>query len=732
MREVYTFPDRASAAGTRPGAATGPPDGRFPMFKFLFRRSPQPNVPQLLQQALDLHRQGRLADAQASLRAILEAQPDHFEALHLLGVVVAQHGRQDEAEAAFARARRCDPRSVAAAYNHGITLQSLGRNAEALASFDAAIALKPEFAEALSGHGNALLTLGRPEEAAASYAKALAIRPDDVEVLANLGQALLALGRVSESLSAYDRALAIRRDIPVLLNSRANALLRQGRHGEALADYDEAAALDAGCLDASLNRANALHMLGRSDEAIAAYDGILVSAPDHAGASYNRGVVLHAVGRRDEAIIAFERTLTVEPGHANALHNLGIVLGEQNRFDEAAACCERLLAIDPDYPHAAGNLAHMKAHLCDWADRDRLVLCVEEGVRLAKHRCLPFIFMTLSEDSAAQLACAASHTAERHPPDPNPLWTGERYRHDRIRVAYLSADFRDHAVAFLIAGLFEEHDRCRIELTGISFGGGAKTPMRARIEAACERFIDVRGKSDAAIAAIIRALEVDVAVDLMGYTGNARPGILARRPAPVQVNYLGYPGTMGADYIDYILADRFVIPEDKRAHYAEKVVLLPDTFQVNDAKRGIGVQAASREAAGLPPQGFVFCCFNNSYKLTPAMFDIWMRLLRQVPGSVLWLVAGSPAVEANLRREAASRHIDPARLVFAPRVPYAEYLARYPLADLFLDTLPFNAGTTASDALWAGLRAPSPSTRRWHCASQPTTQCSLWRGRGST
>ena len=309
----------------------------------------------------------------------------------------------------------------------------------------------------------------------------------------------------------------------------------------------------------------------------------------------------------------------------------------------------------------------------------------------------------MSGSAAAQLACARTFVADRFPAAATPLWRGERYRHDRIRVAYLSADFHEHATAHLIAGLFEMHDAARFELTAVSFGPETGDPMRERLRRAFPHFVDVRDRSDRDVAAMLRESEIDIAVDLKGFTANSRTGILALRPAPVQVNYLGYPGTMGAPYIDYIIADRHVIPPDHDIHYTEKVVRLPDAYQVNDATRRIAEPAPTRAEAGLPEAGFVFCCFNSNYKITPEIFAVWMRLLERVPGSVLWLLEGNPLASENLRAEAKRRGVAPDRLIFAPTLPADLHLARHRLADLFLDTRPVNAHTTASDALWAGL-----------------------------
>jgi len=309
----------------------------------------------------------------------------------------------------------------------------------------------------------------------------------------------------------------------------------------------------------------------------------------------------------------------------------------------------------------------------------------------------------LPSTPADQLQAAKLCVQDRYLSAREPLWRGEKYAHDRIRLAYLSADFHDHATAWLMAGLFELHDRSRFETTALSYGPTVESEMRQRLQRSFDRFIDLREQTDHEVATLARRLEIDIAIDLKGFTQTARTNILALRPAPIQVSYMGYPGTMGAGYIDYILADRLVIPKDHRQWYSEKVVYLPDSYQANDSKRRIADRAPTRDEACLPQKGFVFCSFNAVYKITPEVFTIWMRLLGAIDGSVLWLIEESAAATDNLRREAAERGISGERLVFAPRIDNDAHLARHRLADLFLDTLPYNAHTTASDALWAGL-----------------------------
>jgi predicted O-linked N-acetylglucosamine transferase (SPINDLY family) len=342
-------------------------------------------------------------------------------------------------------------------------------------------------------------------------------------------------------------------------------------------------------------------------------------------------------------------------------------------------------------------------HLCDWRNYDAECSHLISSIRNGNANTTPFVLLGIPSSSDDHLQCAKLWVANNCPPSDKPLWRGERYNHDRIRVAYVSADFREHAVSSLTVGMFEAHDKSRFDVTALSIGPDDNSDMRRRLKASFEHFIDAKTYPDDELAKLIKELEIDILVDLMGFTEGSRTNVLARRPAPIQINYLGFIGTMGAQFIDYIIADRIAIPTDQYEFYSEKVACLPNSFQANDRARRIADKIFTRAEAGLPEEGFVFCCFNNSYKITPDVFDVWMRILKQINGSVLWLVGGSPIMERNLRSEAAARGVDAGRLVFAQRLPLPEYLARLRLADLFLDTLPYNAGTTASDALWAGL-----------------------------
>jgi predicted O-linked N-acetylglucosamine transferase (SPINDLY family) len=416
----------------------------------------------------------------------------------------------------------------------------------------------------------------------------------------------------------------------------------------------------------------------------------------------NRGNALAALGRQTEALASYDKALALAPNHPGLLNHRAITLYELKRYEEAARDFAAALKADPRHPYALGNLVYAKRHCCDWQETEEARAEIAKRVQAGEETITPIQFTALAISPEEQYLCSRRWTARKYPAVA-PLWKGERYAHEKIRVAYLSADFHSHATAALMAGVFEHHDRDRFETYAISYGMDDKSEMRARLKAAFDRFIDVRDYSDPAAAKLLRQSEIDIAVDLKGYTQEARLGILAHRPAPVHATYLGFPGTLGADYIDYAIVDRIVAPPEHARWYSEKLVYLPDTYQCNDAKRAISDRAISRADAGLPQTGFVFCSFNNSFKIAPEIFDIWMRLLCAVEGSVLWLLDDNAAAVRNLRREAGARGVAGARLVFAPRADLDYHLARHRLADLFLDTLPYGAHTTASDALWAGV-----------------------------
>jgi protein O-GlcNAc transferase len=664
-------------------------------------RAPTPQI--WLNHGIALNALNRPMEAVASFDQAIKLKSKFPEAHNNKGVILANLGREEEALEAYAKALAVLPNYVEALSNRGNALLKLKRHDEALKAFDRAVAVKPDYADAHYNRGNVLKEMGRFEDALACYDRALVTRPDLAAAYINRGVLLAELGRNAEALTSYDKAVAIVPDNIEAVYNRGHVLERLKRHEEALAAYDRAIALSPGLAAAHANRGNTLRELKRFPESLASYDRALALQPDMVEALSNRGMILHELKRLDEALPSYDRALELRPDYVDALNNRAQTYQELKRFEDAQADFDKVLALNPNHAHGFSGAASCAINLCDWDRRERYAANITMHVAGRKSVFSPFIMFGYSDDPALQLLCARNYIENRIPFPPQPLWTGQKWRNEKIRIAYVSADFRTHATAFLMAELFERHDKSRFETYAISFSTDDNSEMRRRLIAAFDHFHDVRGKSDRDVARLMHDLQLDIAIDLKGYTQDARPEIFEYRPSPIQVNYLGYPGSLGSRQMDYIVADRTVAPFEHAPFFSEKIVQLPDSYQVNDTHRKVSPNVPSRAQAGLPEHGFVFCSFNNNWKITPDVFDVWMRLLHQVAGSVLWLLGDNEGSERNLRKEAQKRGIDPARLVFAGRMVPEEHLARHALADLFLDTLPCNAHTTASDALWVGL-----------------------------
>ena len=644
----------------------------------------------------------RYDDGFAAYDRALTLKPDLTEAWLGRGNVLVELKRCDDAFAAYDRALALNPKLAGAWLGRGNVFFKLEQYDNAFAAYEGALALKGDLAEAWLGRGNVFNELKYYDDGFAAYDRALTLKPDLTEAWLGRGNVLVELKRYDDGFAAYDRALTLKPDLADAWQGRGNAFYELRRYDDAFAAYDRALALNLNLAGAWLGRGNVFFKLKQYDNAFAAYDSALALKGDLAEAWLGRGNVFNELKRYDDGLAAYDRALTLKPNLAEAWHGRGTVFTKLKRYDDAFAAYDRAVVLKPDLNHALSERFSSKLQMCNWTDLGTEVAQLLATIREQKSSSVPFTILAIPSSAADQLQCAKRYVQDQLTfPQ---IWCGEIYSHDRIRVAYLSADFREHPVAYLTVGLFEQHDKSRFEVTGISFGPDENSTMRHRIRDAFEHFMDVQHQSDQNIADLIRRLEIDIVIDLMGFTQHNRLDILARRVAPVQVNYLGYPGTMGANYIDYIIADPTIIPADQRAFYTEQVVWLPETYQVNDKRRHITERVPTRRECGLPDAAFVFCCFNNSYKITPEVFDIWMRLLKQIDGSVLWLKENDAVASHNLRLEAERRGVAPERLVFAPPVSLvADHLARHRQADLFLDTLPYNAHTTASDALWAGL-----------------------------
>lgn len=653
-------------------------------------------------QALALHQQGQPARAQVVCEEILKIEPDHFDTLNLLGLIAGQTNDLKRAVELFDRAIAANPNHAPTYCNRGYALQESRQLEAALASYDRALAIHAAYALAHNNRGNVLRLLGRLEEALASFDRAVAISPAFVQPHYNRGLVLVEFQRLEEALASYNQAIALKRDYADAYSQRAVVLYLLKQFESAVASYDQALAINPADSAGWMVRGNILKEAKQLDAALASYDRAIAVDPGNADAYLNRGTAFYEQRKFDAAIADYNRAVAISPNFAAAYYNRANVLRCVKNYEAAAESYDTARSMDPSIRFLPGDCREARMHLCDWHEFEADVARITTGVERGEAVCNPFCAQVLSESARLQRKAAEIWAREICPPDASLPTIRKLASHEKIRIGYFSADFRIHPVPALAAEMIETHDRSRFDVTAFSFGPDTGDEMRKRMERAFERFIDVRDKSDQQIALLARHMELDIAVDLGGFTEDSRANIFALRAAPIQVSYLGYLGTMGAEYIDYLIADRTIIPVESRPHYGEKIIYLP-SYQANDSKRRIADRVFAREELGLPRTGFVFCCFNANYKIIPATFDGWMRILGRVEGSVLFLYAHNRAASINLRKEARSRGIDPERLVFGERLAIPEYLARYRAADLFLDTLPYNAGTTASDALWAGL-----------------------------
>ena len=595
---------------------------------------PSSPINQMFQQAIGLHQQGLLREAQTIYEQIIKMQPNHFDALDLLATIAAQTKNFEKAVDLWSKAIKSNPNDAATYSNQGLALHELNRFESAIASYDQAVKLKPDFAQAYYNRGNALKELKQFKSAIASYDQALKIKPDFVKVYYNRGNALKELKQFDEAIINYNKAISLK--------------------------------------------------------------------PDNAEAYNNLGFLLDELKQFDQAMVHYHKAISIKPDFAEAYNNLGGVLSELKRYNEALTHFNQSIKINPEIDYLLDNLIHTKMQLCDWDGIDLLTTRLIKNTLKHNKISNPFVSIALIDSPELHHQTAKIYADTRYPE--NKILPGlTKYpKHPKIRIGYFSADFREHPVSYLTAELFELHNRDQFEIIAFSFGVNTQDHLRKRLEEGFDQFLDVKDQTAQEIAILARQMEIDIAIDLGGFTSDCRTEIFAMRAAPIQLSYIGYLGSMGANYFDYLIADPTIIPITHQQYYAEKIVYLP-SYQVNDTKREISEKRFTRSELGLPLNGFVFCCFNSIYKITPSTFDSWMRILLSLEDSVLFLLDENETATNNLKKQAKLRGVSENRLIFAKPLPLPEYLARYRIADLFLDTLPYNAGTTASDALRMGL-----------------------------
>ena len=631
--------------------------------------NPAAAFPDVFPRAVAAHAEGRTDEAEALYRQLLAQAPDHAECWSNLALILVARGEHPEAIAACHRALALRPDYPEAHFNLIAALEGACRFDEALTVYRRVLALVPDRAELRSNCAILLEALGCLDEARQLHAEAAALDPGSARLRFNLGRAATLLGRPEEAVEDYRAALAIAPDMVEALSALATALVALGRH-------DEAA--EAG------RRAQALQ-------------------PDNADIANNCAVVLQQGGRTAEAAEMYRRALAADPGHAGAWANLGIAFQELFRFDDAVEAFDRAIAVNPDFHGAVVEAIKIRRHICDWSRYDEDLARLQDLVDRKTDAVFMLLLMAFPASAEQQYLCARHHMARlnadpaRIGPHPRPVLQA------RLRIGYISHDYREHPVGRLLPEMLAQHDRRAVEVFAYALGPDDPGRVRRRILRACDHVVDLHGMSDRAAAQRIYDDRIDVLVDLTGPTTGARLEILNLRPAPVQVSLLGWPGTTGLDCIDYVIGDALLTPADHQPFFSERIVQLPHCYQPSDPYRGAAVPDLTRADCGLPEEGFVFCSFNNTLKLTPDLFDLWLRLLGRVEGSVLWLYCKTPRTMANLKGWAEMRGISPDRIVFAPVAGMDAYLGRLRLADLFLDSFPYTAGATCNDALWMGL-----------------------------
>ena len=644
----------------------------------------------------------QLNDAALSYQKALSINPNFSEAYNNLGNVFKELGQLDDAVESYRKALVINPDFPALHNNLGNALKDLGQLNDAAKSYLKGLTYNPKYIDLLNNLGVVFNELGQHDEAIKSFKKAIAIKPDYAEAYNNLGTALKDLGQLDVAINAYEKALSIDSDYTDSYNNLGIALKKLGRLDEAILSYEKALTINPNDADTHNNLGITLGELERLDDAILSYEKALAINPDYAEAYNNLGIIFLKLRRLDDANNSNKKALSLKPEFAEGYAAQGLIQTELKQLDKALESYYRVRAINPNLAYNLGAILNTKMNLCNWDDLPALLNELKNKINNNEKVIVPFDLLGLIDDPELQGKASEIYANDEFPKSDSLPNIGLYPKHKKIRIGYFSRDFRIHPVATLTAELYETHDRDQFEIHAFSFGPNTKDEMNLRIKAGVDHFHDVYAMPDKDIVKLARSFEIDIAIDLGGYTENSRTGIFAMSAAPIQASYIGVLTTMGANYYDYLVAGQTMIPKENQKYYSEKIVYLP-SYQVNDSKESLPEMTFTRQDLGLPEQGFVFCCFNNTYKITPDTFDSWARILSNAKGSVLLIFAANKLAEINLTKEITLRGVDPKRLIFGERLSRPEYLARYRVADLFLDTRPYNAGTTASDALRMGL-----------------------------
>jgi predicted O-linked N-acetylglucosamine transferase (SPINDLY family) len=656
----------------------------------------------LFQQAVQFLNNNQLQESEKTLQKIIKSKVKHVDVHFLMGNVLGMQQKYQEALGHFQAALKLDPKRPDVYLNLGTTFDELKSHIEAIKAFKKSLAIDSKNALTWLALGKAYFGAEQNDSALESFNQSLALNPQDARTWYNLGIVQGKLEIYDAAIASYDKALELQANLPEALVNKGNILYKKQELDFALKAYEKAIALKKDLVEAYVGKVQVCKTFGRLDDAYrTCIEGLEIN-PQHIELLNQLGLVFVGFYKYEDGVKAYDEVLKIDPKNAQVRLHRGEALAMLTRYEEALAEFNNVYKLNPQLDSFMETFVHTKMLLCDWAEFDKYLSMMKNTVALPDNSGTPFISLS-TLDIEHQYLVAKKASAQFHI-DREILRVNPIRSNRKIRVGYISADFRTHPVARLTAELFELHDRDAFEVFGFAAKGAhADDPYRQRLMAGFDEFIDVEGLPTEEFYLKVLSYNLDILMDLGGHTADSVMARLNMRLAPIQMSYIGHPGTSGASFIDYTIGDRVLIPQESQPYYSEKILYMPHCFQVNDSKREIPQDLFTKEDFDLPADQFVFCSFNNNYKINPTMFDSWSRILTRVPHSVLWLLGGNPTTQHNLLKEAKTRGIDPSRLIFASRVSYDKYLARFRVADLFLDTLPFNAGTTASDCLWAGL-----------------------------
>lgn len=658
---------------------------------------------QLIDQGVALQAAGAHDAARQIFQSVLALEPTNGAAHYSLGAIESGAGDYPKALVHLEQVRTSYPKFAPAHLALSIVMFQQGELERSLLAAESALALEPELANARE-HLQAVKLALQGRQQIAAGGNPVPAQASQASLWVGEGVHLQARGEHEQAIAFFQQALQLEPQHFPALYSMGLSLSRTGQSRQALDHFERAASAQPDAAIGHYAKAKVLQDMGLAEDSLAAYDRAIAVDSRYMEAYTSKAALLQAINRHHDALLTLVKATEINPHHVRSLEGQGLLLAQFKQYEWATNAFKHALLADPEHPYLEGNLMSARLHNCDWSDFDAARQRIFDGIRAGKRVCSPHTIMSLTDDAQLAQQCIEIYAADKYGPSMYTLWKGETYHHRRKRIAFISGDFRTHPVGYLLIGMIERLDKRRVEVTGVSTGTPDGSQLWKRYRCAFDHYLDVQSKPSLEIAQLLRAMEMDIIIDLSGYTEGSRLDVLSHRPAPLQMTYLGFPGTLGLPFIDYLITDPVTVPPELQQFYREKVLYLPHCYLPRDTSVQPSPVKPRRSDFGLPEDGLVFCSFNHDYKINPHMFKVWMELLKAVPGSVLWLMKLNDTAHANVAKAARDHGVDAGRIVFATRVPAVEdHLARYSLADVFLDTYPYTGHTTAGDALLAGV-----------------------------